>query len=55
MHAHNLDSIFLASHHTNLLLGLCNHQDFAGCGVAVPDRVNMFRVQKLQEMGGNAW
>jgi len=35
--------------------GFCNHQDFAGCGTAMPDRVNRFRVQKLQEMGANAW
>eukprot|EP00047_Mylnosiga_fluctuans_P010321 m.15788 g.15788 ORF g.15788 m.15788 type:complete len:1005 (+) comp3068_c0_seq1:28-3042(+) len=35
--------------------GLCNHQDFAGVGVAVPNRINRFRVQKLQEMGANAW
>jgi len=34
---------------------MCNHQDFAGTGTAVPDRVNEFRVQKLIEMGGNAW
>ena len=24
------------------LKGVCNHQDFAGCGVAVPDRINRF-------------
>uniref|UniRef100_A0A6B2KZM7 Ricin B lectin domain-containing protein n=1 Tax=Arcella intermedia TaxID=1963864 RepID=A0A6B2KZM7_9EUKA len=35
--------------------GLCNHQDFAGVGTAVPDRINLFRVQKLKEMGANAW
>jgi hypothetical protein len=35
--------------------GFCNHQDFAGVGIAVPWRVNHFRVSKLQEMGGNAW
>ena len=35
--------------------GYCNHQDFAGSGIATPERVNRFRVQKLQEMGANAW
>ena len=35
--------------------GFCNHQDFAGVGTAVPDRINEFRVTKLQEMGTNAW
>ena len=34
--------------------GTCNHQDFAGVGVALPDRLYEFRVQKLKEMGANA-
>jgi beta-galactosidase len=34
--------------------GTCNHQDFAGVGVALPDRIHDFRVQKLKEMGANA-
>jgi len=35
--------------------GACNHQDFAGVGVALPDRLQSWRVQKLKEMGANAW
>ena len=35
--------------------GTCNHQDFAGIGVALPDRINEIRVQKLKAMGANAW
>lgn len=35
--------------------GTCNHQDFAGVGIALPDRIHAFRVQKLKEMGANAW
>ena len=35
--------------------GVCNHQDFAGLGVAVPDGLEYWRVRKLQEMGANAW
>ena len=35
--------------------GTCNHQDFAGVGVALPDGIHEFRVQKLKEMGANAW
>eukprot|EP01012_Entosiphon_sulcatum_P044925 TRINITY_DN597_c0_g2_i1.p1 TRINITY_DN597_c0_g2~~TRINITY_DN597_c0_g2_i1.p1 ORF type:complete len:1020 (+),score=207.47 TRINITY_DN597_c0_g2_i1:110-3169(+) len=35
--------------------GLCNHQDFAGLGTALPDRVNEFRVRRLQDMGANGW
>jgi beta-galactosidase len=35
--------------------GICQHQDFAGCGIALPDRINLLRVQKLQHIGVNAW
>jgi len=35
--------------------GTCNHQDFAGVGVAVPDTLEAWRVKKLQSMGSNAW
>jgi beta-galactosidase len=35
--------------------GVCDHQDFAGVGVALPDRIHEMRVQKLKEMGANAW
>jgi beta-galactosidase len=34
--------------------GVCNHQDFAGVGVALPDRIHEFRVLKVKEMGANA-
>ena len=34
--------------------GTCNHQDFAGLGVALPDRVHYYKVEKLKEMGSNA-
>jgi len=34
--------------------GTCNHQDFAGIGVALPDRVNYYKVERLKEMGCNA-
>jgi beta-galactosidase len=35
--------------------GTCNHQDFAGVGIALPDRIYAWRAQKLKEMGANAW
>ena len=35
--------------------GVCNHQDFAGIGVALPDRIHEIRLQKLKAMGANAW
>jgi beta-galactosidase len=34
--------------------GTCNHQDHAGVGAAVPDRLQWFRLAALLEMGGNA-
>ena len=35
--------------------GVCNHQDHAGVGVAVPDSLWEFRLRKLKEMGANAY
>jgi beta-galactosidase len=37
------------------LKGVCNHQDHAGVGVAVPDALWEFRLGKLKEMGANAY
>ncbi len=37
------------------LKGTCNHQDHAGVGVALPDRLHAFRVERLKAMGSNAW
>jgi beta-galactosidase len=37
------------------LKGVCNHQDHAGVGVAVPDALWDFRLRKLKEMGVNAY
>ena len=31
--------------------GMCNHQDHAGVGVGLPDRLQDFRIEKLKEMG----
>jgi beta-galactosidase len=33
--------------------GTCNHQDHAGVGSAMPDRLQYFRVRRLKDMGGN--
>ncbi len=35
--------------------GTCNHQDHAGVGSALPDRLQYFRIAKLKEMGCNAY
>jgi beta-galactosidase len=34
--------------------GTCNHQDHAGVGAALPDRLQDFRLAVLKDMGGNA-
>jgi beta-galactosidase len=34
--------------------GTCNHQDHAGVGAALPDRLQWYRLALLKEMGGNA-
>jgi beta-galactosidase len=34
--------------------GTCNHQDHAGVGAAIPDRLQWFRLAVLREMGCNA-
>ena len=35
--------------------GTCNHQDFAGVGIALPDRVNEWRIETLLEAGSNGY
>jgi beta-galactosidase len=35
--------------------GTCNHQDHAGVGTALPDRLHYFRIERLKEMGSNAY
>lgn len=38
-----------------LVKGTCNHQDFAGLGVALPDRINQYKLNLLKEVGCNAY
>ncbi|MGB8316758.1 MAG: glycoside hydrolase family 2 TIM barrel-domain containing protein, partial [Ignavibacteriaceae bacterium] len=35
--------------------GTCNHQDFAGIGVALPDKINLYKLKLLKEMGSNGY
>src|SRR5690349_9682076 len=35
--------------------GTCNHQDHAGVGAALPDRLQYYRIERLKEMGVNAY
>jgi beta-galactosidase len=44
---------FLNGKHVEIK-GTCNHQDFAGVGIALPDRLYTYRVQELKGMGANA-
>lgn len=46
---------FILNGRPYLLKGTCNHQDHAGVGAALPDRLQYFRIAKLKEMGSNAY
>ncbi len=35
--------------------GTCNHQDFAGVGVALPDRLHEYKIEELKKWGVNAY
>ena len=37
------------------LKGSCNHQDHAGVGAAIPDALQVWRVEQLKSMGNNAY
>ncbi len=49
------DSGFFFNDKPLKLQGVCNHQDAAGVGVAVPNSIWDFRLRKLKEMGANAY
>lgn len=49
------DQGFLLNGIRTPIKGVCNHQDHAGVGVAVPDRLNVWRLERLVEMGCNAY
>lgn len=46
---------FFLNHRRIKLFGTCNHQDFAGLGVAVNDNLWEYRIERLKEMGSNAY
>ena len=35
--------------------GFNNHNDFTGIGVAIPERINLFRGQMMRAVGANSW
>ena len=45
---------FLNGEHVKIK-GTCNHQDHAGVGSALPDRLQYYRIERLKEMGSNAY
>jgi beta-galactosidase len=47
------NGVFINGQHVEIQ-GTCNHQDMAGVGSALPDRLQYFRIEKLKEMGCNA-
>ncbi len=49
------DKGFLLNGKPYVIKGTCNHQDHAGVGAALPDRLQYFRIARLKEMGGNAY
>lgn len=44
---------FLNGEHVKIK-GVCNHQDHAGVGTAIPDALQDFRITRLKSMGANA-
>ncbi len=48
------DKGFLLNGQHVKLQGTCNHQDHAGVGAAMPDRLQYFRLGVLKDMGSNA-
>ena len=49
------DRGFLLNGKPLIIKGTCNHQDFAGLGAALPDRVIEYKIRLLKEMGSNAY
>ncbi len=48
------EGLFINGRHT-VVKGACVHQDFAGVGIAMPDRVIEYRLERLKECGCNAY
>ena len=48
------DKGFLLNGNQVKIKGTCNHQDHAGVGEAIPDRIQEYRLERLQWFGSNA-
>ncbi len=49
------DKGFLLNDKLVKIKGTCNHQDHAGVGSALPDRIQYYRIEKLRECGSNGY
>jgi beta-galactosidase len=50
----DVDKGFFLNGKSVKIKGTCNHQDHAGVGAALPDRLQQYRIEVLKSMGGNA-
>ncbi len=48
------EGLFLNGRH-RAIKGMSVHQDFAGVGVALPDRIHEYKIERLKEAGVNAY
>ena len=48
------DGVFINGQHVEIQ-GMCNHQDHAGVGSALSDRLQYFRIERLKQMGVNGY
>lgn len=53
--AFDLEKGFILNGKPYVIKGTCNHQDHAGVGSAMPDRLQYYRIERLKEMGCNAY
>ena len=53
--AFDADKGFILNGKPYVLKGTCNHQDHAGVGSAVPDRLQFYRIERLKAMGCNSY
>jgi beta-galactosidase len=49
----DVDKGFLLNGKQVKIKGTCNHQDHAGVGAAIPDRIQSYRLERLKWMGSN--
>ncbi|MGP8199592.1 MAG: beta-galactosidase GalA [Limisphaerales bacterium] len=45
-----VNGVYINGQHVEIQ-GMCNHQDMAGVGSALPDRLQYYRIERLKEMG----